>query len=185
MKKTAYIYDKWYSQLGGGEVVASHLALTLHKLGYTTTIITGSSVSLEKIKKIQGLDLSSIKFVESFNDQARLNQITIGSDIFINCSFWDYSTSLAKHNYYYCFFPTPIKNKFFKKLLSSFVRPYEITPDHKYIFYNLDPSKIYTLNFSIIFDNFSKTNLINSKVKLENAKIIKRQVIINHFKNIV
>ncbi|MFZ2153306.1 MAG: glycosyltransferase [Microgenomates group bacterium] len=181
--KTAFIYDKWYSQLGGGEVVASHLALCLHQLGYDTTIISGSSVSLDKIKSIQGLDLSSIKFVESFDDQLRLNQITAGANIFINTSFWDYSVGSAEKNYYYCFFPSPIKSQLLKQILSSVVRPYEITSDHKYIFYNLVPSRTYTLKFSLVLPEFSVTNLKNSAIKLENATILSHQITINHFQN--
>lgn len=181
--KTAFIYDKWYSTLGGGEVVASHLALTLHQLGYQTTIISGFPVSLEKIQTIQGLDLSSINFAQSFNDQLKINLLTSGADIFINCSFWDYSTSLAKKNYYYCFFPSPLKNQTFKKILTSLIQPYERITDHQYLLYELDPQTNYRLKFSIQLPYFTKLILQKYQPILDNAKIISSRVYFNHSNN--
>ncbi|MBP9818070.1 glycosyltransferase [Candidatus Shapirobacteria bacterium] len=180
--KTAFVYDKWFSSLGGGEVVAGHLALGLQKLGYQTTIITGLPTSLSQAKKILKLDLSGINIIESFNDQLQINRLTKEADIFINSSFWDYTTSLAKKNYYYCFFPTPIKNNFFKLLLSKLIIPYEKTPNG-YIFYNLNPQKTYTINFSQTLSDYSKTKLLQSQPHLVNAKIINKIVNVNHFKN--
>jgi glycosyltransferase involved in cell wall biosynthesis len=181
--KTAFIYDKWYSALGGGEVVASNLALCLHQLGYQTTIISSWPVTLDRIKSIQGLDLSSINFVESFNDQLRLDQLTQNSDIFINCSFWDLSTGRSKKNYYYCFFPSPPRLNILKKTLSNLLHPYEKTPDNRYIFYNLLPTKTYTLKFSLTLPEFSYTNLKKYRIFLNNATILKSTVTIDHFHN--
>ena len=48
--KTAVIYDKWLSGLGGGEVVACNVARILKDNGYDVLFLSKDKVPVEKIK---------------------------------------------------------------------------------------------------------------------------------------
>ena len=105
MKKTAVIYDKWLSTLGGGEVVASKIAKVFLDHNYDVTFVSGEKVDLAKIRERLGVDLAGANFTTLWNDQKKLDQITTGKDVFINLSYSDFLFGRAVNNFYYVFFP--------------------------------------------------------------------------------
>lgn len=193
MKKTAFVYDKWLSSLGGGEVVACNLATTLRDLGYQTTFIAGQLIDKKIILQKLGIDMSNINFVQAFNDEEKIKQITKDADIFINASFWDYTQSSAKKQLYYTSFPGKASPNSIKARLRSFlisqishlITPLEKINDEQYIFYQLKPNNVLTIKFSIILKNFSKANLEKIKFYLENIKPINQKIVVDHFHNCI
>jgi len=179
-KKTAVVYDKWLSTLGGGEVVACNIAKILNDNGYDVIFISGKPVSFKKIKNALGIDLSGIKFKQVWNDELELKKFVKGKDLFINCSFMDYSYGYAKKNIYYTLFPTEsylnlkgmIFNNFILPLASKLIKPiefvskppslisinnqlaYSLDGPVKIAFSFLNPKKIYLLKFSLFLENF-------------------------------
>lgn len=115
--KTAVIYDKWLSGLGGGEVVACTMARILKEAGWKVLFITGKYIHLHKIRDAFGIDLKDIEFYEVWNDEKRIRKICEGKDLFINLSFMDYSYGYAKRNIYYVHFPTMQRTGLFNLLL--------------------------------------------------------------------
>lgn len=210
MKKTAVIYDKWLSTLGGGEVVACNMARILKDQGYDVIFITGKKVSIKEIKEKLNIDLSDIKFIEVWNDEIKLKEIVFGKDLFINCSFMDYSYGYAKRNIYYTLFPTEayinLKGKIFNELILPFaakiIKPVEfLTEKNEILIYNhfgyllkkenrivfsyLKNNTIYLLKFKVFFENFYIRRLKKFSVKIENAQMIKKEVTIDHHHNII
>lgn len=189
MNKTAFVYDKWLSILGGGEVVACNLATTLRDMGYHTTFISGQFVNTKDIQQKLGIDISNIIFIQAFNDENKIKQITKDADIFINASFYDYTQSSANKQLYYTSFPSNIKSlkynlkTIFQKLLLLFIIPIEKINSHQYVFYFLKPQTIRHIRFSLILSQFSKTNLSSLDYQIDNVKIIDQKIYINHFKN--
>src|SRR5689334_260524 len=124
MKKTAVIYNKWLKTLGGAEVVACTIANILHNEGYEVMFITGKLVDPQVIKEVLGIDLFSIQFVEVWNDEEKIKNLTKGKDVFINASYMDYTAGLAKNNYYYCSFPTKLDTTDLKSfILNTIILP--------------------------------------------------------------
>jgi len=209
--KTAVVYDKWLSSLGGGEVVACNIAKILKEQGYDVTFVSGKFVPLQKIKKILKINLSGIKFVQIWNDEIGLKKITKDKDLFINVSFMDYSYGYAKKNIYYTHFPTEaylnIKGKIFNELIlplsSKIIKPIEfieppagteIKNNHfaylmenrvKIAFSYLEKEKTYLLKFSIFFENFYSTLIKNLYIKIDGAKILEAQTKTNTEHNII
>ena len=118
--KTAVIYDKWLSGLGGGEVVACTMARTLKDAGYDVLFLSKDQVSPDAIKEKLGIDLHDITFkqVASESDLSTSHQ-PLTTDIFINLSFMDYSYGIGKKNIYYVHFPTIEKQGKGAKILKS------------------------------------------------------------------
>lgn len=122
--KTAIIYDKWLSGLGGGEVVACTAARVLKDNGYYVLFLSRDVVSTEKIRETLGIDLSDITFkqIESESDLslAANNHRLTTIDLFINLSFMDYSYGIGKKNIYYVHFPSQIRSGLFNYILLFF-----------------------------------------------------------------
>ena len=210
-KKTAVVYDKWLSTLGGGEVVACTIAKILKDSGYDVTFISGKPVSFKKIKNALGIDLSGIKFKSVWNDELELKQLVEGKDLFINCSFMDYSYGYAKKNIYYTHFPTEsytnlkgmIFNRTILPLASKLIKPIEFLSESpslininnqlaysldkpvKIAFSFLNPKKVHLLKFSLFLENFYFSLLKNLNYKVINSKIVEKQIIIDHYHNLV
>lgn len=210
MKKTAVVYDKWLSSLGGGEVVACNIAKTLIKNNYQTIFICGKKTDPKIIKEKLGIDISKAKFLEIWNDETEIKKITRNKDIFINASFMDYTTGLAKKNIFYTSFPTPSFNGIKGKLINLFLpiisffiksredltsKPYEIfkhgqcfkkiANPTKIAFSNLSLNKKYYLKWTIFLENFSKSNLENINWNIDKIKLINQKIEIDHFHNLV
>jgi len=191
MTKTAFVYDKWLSSLGGGEVVACNLAKILSDSGYQTTFISGQIVDSNIIKQKLGIDLSKVKFVQSFNDQQKIINLTKNSDLFINASFWDYSTSSSKKQFYYTSFPSKCSPFSLKSIFRSFIfdvfcffiKPIENIGESQSIIYFQKPNTKQRLSITITLANFSKSNLKKLELNLENVKLLSKKVLINHFNN--
>lgn len=211
MKKTAVVYDKWLSSLGGGEVVACNVADILKKNGYEVIFVTGKKVPLSVIKERFNIDLEGIRFIEIWNDETMLKKIVQGKDLFINLSFMDYSYGYAKKNIYYVHFPTEayldLKGKIFNEIIlpfaSKIVKPVEfikepsaiemknhylsylIESQIKIAFTYLDEGKTYLLKFSIFYENFY-TSLVNRLgTKIDGGEIIDKEIKIDSYHNVV
>jgi len=143
--KTAIIYDKWLSGLGGGEVVACNMATVLRDTGYEITLLSSGTVSKEAIKSKLGIDLSGINITTNLdilnpstssfklrgtnkpkttsNKQQATNNQELNNqqpDLFINLSFMDYTYGFAKKNIYYVHFPSRIRSGIFNFVLIFF-----------------------------------------------------------------
>ena len=211
VKKTAVVYDKWLSTLGGGEVVACNIAKILKDLGYQVTFISGKKISSKLIYKKLNIDLSGIKFIEVWNDEDLIKKNTSGKDLFINCSFMDYSYGYAKKNIYYTHFPTEayidfkgmIFNNFILPLSNKIIKPIEfingpkltetkfgqfmylLGKNTKIAFSHLDNKKIYLLKFTIFFEIFYKRLIENFSYNTSNTKIINKNIKVNHHNNTI
>lgn len=208
--KQAIVYDRWLSTLGGGEVVACNIAKILKDEGFHVTFISGKKVSKEVISEKLNIDVSGIEFIQIWNDEHALKKITQNKDLFINISFMDYSRGFAKKNIYFVNFPTksymtfkglifsllvPIVTKFIKPIESMNVvdapiimkgRPaYKLQKKNKYAFYNLNPEKNETIEFSLLIDNFSKTQLSKINVGFDNADLLDKKTLVFHESNVL
>lgn len=208
--KTAIVYDKWLSTLGGGEVVAGNIARALADNGYQVTFVSGKKVPVSQIKNKLDLDLADIKFVEVWNDEQEIQKLTQKADLYVNSTFSDYTLGLAKKNIYYTFFPTTngttlstkLKSNVLLPLIAKFYYPQEeintqvkrkrinnnigtlITKKPlKIAFYNLEAEKTYYLHCQIALEIFNKTNLENFNFKLEGADILEQKIICHHATN--
>lgn len=211
MKKTAVVYDKWLSTLGGGEVVACNFARALADAGYQTTFACGQLIDPKIIKDKLKIDLSDLKFVEVWNDENKLKDITKGNDIFVNASYMDYMLGAAKKNYYYTSFPTDpssnlkstVLNKLILPIFSGYLKPVEfITPpkmikrrgnnllylldqDTKLAFSFLKINQPYKMKFFLFLENFSKSELDSIDFSLKEAGVTNQTVTVDHFNNVI
>lgn len=135
-KKTAAIYDRWLSTLGGGEQTVFALAEELRNWGFETTLLTHDEIDIAKAEQKMGVNLNGIKLVYlPLLPASQISQYTEDYDLFINSSHLDYFPNRAKHGYMCVFFPSQI-----------FLTPYEyikravILPSFKNLF-------IYPLSF--------------------------------------
>lgn len=207
--KTAAIYDKWLSQLGGGEMVACTAAKLLRDHGYRVTFITGKEVPAKIIKKKLGIDLKGIEFVTAWNHEAKIKRISYGKDLFVNFSFMDYSKGYAKKNIYYTHFPSKPYKTLGGSILNFILLPaiirgfipqepiegevqvsynhvvYPLAKRARFSFYYLSPRKTYRLQFKIILAQFSKSFLEKIDTSIEGAKIQNSRVEVDHRNNIV
>lgn len=140
--KFAIIYDKWLSGLGGGEVVACNMAVSLRDAGYDVTLLSKDIVSKEEIRSKLRIDLTGVRLTNDLtllNPKSKTlnsNQLTNSKfqklnnqttkepnsqpDLFINLSFMDYTYGFAKKNIYYVHFPSPIRSGLFNHALTFF-----------------------------------------------------------------
>lgn len=213
MKKSAVVYDKWLRSLGGGEVVACNIAKILADNGYDVTFIVGKKVDKEIIKNKLNIDLSKVKMVEIWTDEAKIKQIIKGKDLFINTSFIDYTYGISKKNFYYTHFPKQPYNtfgemfftKFMFPIVIKFVNPFEMISDlkmttitktveksepayllgenNKIAISYLQKNKIHIIEFSLFLNSFSQSLIKNLKISFEEAKIINREIFIDHNHN--
>lgn len=113
--KTAAIYDRWLSTLGGGEQVAFAYAETLRDLGFKTRMLTHSVLDSEKAETKMGVNLNGIEIVVlPLMSSQQLSEYTEKYDIFINTSYLDYFPNRSKNGILSIFFPSQI-----------FLTPYE------------------------------------------------------------
>lgn len=211
MKKTAVVYDKWLSTLGGGEVVACNFAKTLIDNDYETIFACGKKVDPQIIKDKLGIDLSKAKFIEVWNDETKLNKLTVNKNIFINASFMDYAIGSAKKNFYYTSFPTApyssfkglISSRFVYPLFAKYIKPLEFIVEPKRIksenghlqyligeklsmtFSFLKPNNFYNLKFFVFLPSFSKSELGFFDWEIKNATIINKKITVDHFNNVL
>lgn len=211
MKKTAVVYDKWLSTLGGGEVVACNMARILKDNGYDVIFISGKEISVSQIKEKLGIDLSDIKFEIVWNDEIKLKKIVQNKDLFINCSFMDYSFGYAKKNIYYTLFPTEaytnLKGKIFNNFIlpfaSKIIKPIEFVGNEpqptikngrycflienqaKIAYSYLEKNKIYLLKFSLFLEDFYFSLLQKINFHLQNTEIIEKKITIDHHHNVI
>lgn len=211
MIKKAVVYDKWLSTLGGGEVVACNFAKALIDNNYELTFVCGKKVDPKIIKDKLGIDLSKAIFLEIWNDEKKLQEITKNKDIFINASYMDYMSGNASKNFYYTSFPTEsynnikgfILNNFIYPKIVKYIKPIEfieqpksITSQSNHLLYQLDKNlkiafsflqlnKTYKLKFSLFLESFNKKNLEQITWKIDTNKIKNSLVKIDHNHNIV
>jgi glycosyltransferase involved in cell wall biosynthesis len=113
--KTAAIYDRWLSTLGGGEQVAFAYAETLRDLGFETKMLTHSVLDTEKAESKMGVNLKGIEIVVlPLMSSQQLSEYTEKYDVFINTSYLDYFPNRSKNGILSIFFPSQI-----------FLTPYE------------------------------------------------------------
>lgn len=211
MKKTALVYDKWLSSLGGGEVVACSIAKILQDVGYEVTFVCGKKITYEIILSKLNIDLKGVKIVEIWNDEVALKKISKDKDLFINVSFIDYSLGFGKYNIYYAHFPTKayenllgiLVSKIIFPLITIFLKPnefltnidvpvikvgrpaYLLKSNNKIAVSFLEVNEIYELEFEIFTENFYKTLLENLKWEVNNAQILEQKIKVNHFLNVI
>jgi len=211
IRKTAIVYDKWLNTLGGGEVVACNIAKALHDAGYNTTFIAGNLVDPKIIKDKLKIDLSKINFIEVWNDEDRINQLTENKDLFVNASYMDYTVSKAKNNYYYTSFPTKANNNpkaflindILLPLLSKHIKPvefsdnlvtvkeenghllYQINKNLEIKFSYLKTNKQYLCKFSIFYPLVSKYDLENTSYELKDASTTSQIIKFDHLHNVI
>lgn len=209
MQKTAVVYDKWLDTLGGGEFMACKVARCLIEENYKVTFVCGKLVSKKTIIDKLNINLDKAEFVEVWNDELKLKHLTKGKDLFINASFMDYSLGYAKKNIYITFFPTKAHENIKGYIINSVVTPiftklskpiefiiqpdfvryyhghllYTVNNESKVAYYKLTKNKIYTIKFSVLFKEFTKTYLENISATFDNAKIISNTYKIIHSRN--
>lgn len=210
-KKTAIVYDKWLSTLGGGEVVACNIAKALYNSGYKTTFICGGLVDTKIIREKLGIDLSKIEFIEIWNDEEKINNLTKDKDIFVNASYMDYTVGKAKKSYFYTSFPTKsnnnlkgiILNDIVLPLASKYIKPVEfsnqptnVKEEHGHILYQIDknievkfpylePKKQYLCKFSIYYPLVSKYDLEKTSYEITNCTTDDKIVKFDHLHNAI
>lgn len=211
MKKTAVVYDKWLKTLGGGEVVACTIVQILLEKGYETTLISGSKVNVNEIRKKLNIDIKNAKMVEIWNEEKKLQEVTKNKDIFINISFMDYSVGKARHNYYYASFPTRtdsslktyIIENFIFPFFSKFIKPiefinqpkitkvlngnllYSIDKNLKLRFSSMKSDDKYICKFSVYFPFISKVLLESIRYSFIDAEYELEKVYFDHLHNLV
>lgn len=210
--KTAVVYDKWLSTLGGGEVVACNIAKALLDENYQVTFISGKLVNPDEIKNKLNVDIKKAKFVEIWNNDREVQEYSSGKDVYVNASFMDYTTGLAKKNFYYTSFPTEPYNSIKTYLLNNFLYPklvnyikpiefindptsitfenentlYGIGSQLKIAFSYLEIGQKYNLKFIIFLENFNKTILNNINWEILNVKTENNQIIkVDHNHNTI
>lgn len=147
--KTAAIYDRWLSTLGGGEQVAFAYAETLKDLGYKTHLLTHAKVDKNKAEQKMGISLNNIEIIYlPIKSSKELSEFTEKYDVFINTSYLDYFPNRGKNGILSIFFPSQI-----------YLTPYEyikrafIIPSFKSFF-------IYPINYeSFKFDEYKNKKM--------------------------
>lgn len=211
MKKTAVIYDKWLSTLGGGEVVACNIARLLSENQYEVIFICGNWVELNIIREKLAIDLSEVKFIEIWNDEEEIIRITKGKDIFINASYMDYTVGAAKKNYYYASFPTKgnenfrtfLYNNIILPIASKYIKPIEFTETPKKVleqggnllyqiqgqtnmkFSYLTIGGKYLCKFSIYYPLISKFDLEKTQYQFIGGTLDKQYIKFDHQHNVL
>jgi len=209
MQKTAVVYDKWLDTLGGGEFMACKVARCLIEENYNVTFVCGKLVSKKTIIDKLNIDLEKAEFIALWNDEPRLKDITKGKDLFINASFMDYSFGYAKKNIYITYFPTKANENIKGYIINSLITPiftkvskpiefiiqpdfvryyhghllYTVNKESKVAYYRLTKGKTYTIKFSVMFKEFTKTYLENIFATFDNADIISNTYKIIHSRN--
>jgi glycosyltransferase involved in cell wall biosynthesis len=114
--KTAVIYDKWLSGMGGGEVVTCTMAAALRDNGYRVTLLSKGKVTAGEIMARLHIDITNIDLTANPQFLTANRKF----DLFINTSFMDYTYGFAKKNIYYVHFPSAIRSGLFNYVLLFF-----------------------------------------------------------------
>lgn len=135
IKKTAAVYDRWLSTLGGGEQVAFAYAEVLRDLGYSTVMLTHSSIDVKKAENKMGVNLKAIDIVIlPMMSSSQLSEYTEKYDVFINTSYLDYFPNRSKLGILSIFFPSQIFLTPFEYIKRAIVLPsfshFFIYPSH-------------------------------------------------------
>lgn len=123
-KRTAGVYDRWLSTLGGGEQVAFAYAQTLLEFGYKVDLITFKKVDVKKAENKMGVSLKNINIrylPESVNES--LSKVTEEYDLFVNTSHLEYFPNRSKQGYLSVFFPAMLKLNIVEFLKRAFFVP--------------------------------------------------------------
>jgi glycosyltransferase involved in cell wall biosynthesis len=145
-QKSAAIYDRWLSTLGGGEQVVFAYAETLTELGYKVDIITHEAFDTKKAEKKMGVSLEKINvlYVEPKSSK-ELSQYSEKYDLFINSSYLDYFSNRSKNGFLNIFFPSEIYLSPFE-----FIKRALVIPSFRSFF-------IYPLNYEkFTYDEYKK-----------------------------
>lgn len=122
--KTAAIYDRWLSTLGGGEQVAFAYAEAFRDLGYKTELITHAKVDKEKAEKKMGVSLKDIHInYVPIKSSKELSEYTEKYDVFINTSYLDYFPNRGKNGILSIFFPSQIYLTPYEYIKRAFIIP--------------------------------------------------------------
>lgn len=144
--KTAGIYDRWLSTLGGGEQVVFAYAETLIELGYIVDIITHEKLDSKKAEKKMGVSLKKINILYLEPKSSKeLSEYSEKYDLFINSSHLDYFPNRNKNGFLNIFFPGEIYISPFEYIKRALV-----VPSFRSFF-------IYPLNYErFAFDEYKK-----------------------------
>lgn len=123
-KKTAAIYDRWLSTLGGGEQVAFAYAQALYEMGYRVDMITHHVIDIDAAEQKMGVNLDNftLRYLQESSGK-NLSGISEEYDIFINTSHLDYFPSRSKLGILSVFFPGTIRVSHFEYLKRAFFIP--------------------------------------------------------------
>jgi len=122
--KTAGIYDRWLSTLGGGEQVVFAYAETLNTLGYRVDILTHKKLDIKKAEIKMGVSLKEINIIYLEQKSSKeLSEYTEKYDLFINSSYLDYFANRSKNGFLNIFFPSEIFLTPYEFLKRAFVIP--------------------------------------------------------------
>ena len=122
--KTAAIYDRWLSTLGGGEQVVFAYAETLKELGYEVYILTHKKLDKGYAEKKMGISLKDINILYLEQKSSKeLSEYSEKYDLFINSSYLDYFPNRCKNGFLNIFFPSEIYLTPYEFLKRAFVIP--------------------------------------------------------------
>ena len=122
--KTAAVYDRWLSTLGGGEQVAFAYAQTFTELGYKTVLLTHAKVDTQKAEKKMDVSLKDIEIVYlPIKSSKELSQYTEKYDVFVNTSYLDYFANRGKNGILSIFFPSQIYLTPYEYIKRAFIIP--------------------------------------------------------------
>jgi glycosyltransferase involved in cell wall biosynthesis len=207
--KKAIVYDKWLHSLGGGEVVACHIARILRDNKYNVTVVGGKRFNTAKIKEKLDIDLTGVSFEWVWNDEQLLRNVCKDADIFFNTTFIDYTHGLGKKSYYYTHFPSPayltLKGMLFNYILvplfSQWVSRVEFVTDRNEIIINRrygyvlqeDNHILFThenrasriVTFSLFYENYYDQLVHNTHVSFDNAVVKGRSIRVDPHHNII
>lgn len=149
-KKTAAIYDRWLSTLGGGEQVVFAYAETLTELGYKVDIITHERLDSKKAEQKMGVSLDKINILYLEPKSSKeLSEYSEKYDLFINSSYLDYFPNRSKNGFLNIFFPSEIYISPFE-----FIKRALVIPSFRSFF-------IYPLNYErFSFDEYKKGKIL-------------------------
>ncbi len=123
--KSAAVFDRWFFRLGGGERMVCSLLSSLHKLGYTVTLLSCVHADLNAAEEMFGIDLSSVQ-IRILPDVAseELASVTNEYDLFINASHLDYIPNTNPNGNLLVFFPSPLHTSFLEKVKRKVIVPF-------------------------------------------------------------
>ncbi|MFZ1720914.1 MAG: glycosyltransferase [Microgenomates group bacterium] len=124
MKKTAAIYDRWLSTLGGGEQVVFAYAQTLQELGYSVELLTHKRLDVQAAERKMGVSLENIeiRYLPEATSQL-LSGISEKYDVFINSSHLDYFPNRSKMGILSVFFPGLLRLNPYEYIKRAFFIP--------------------------------------------------------------